>query len=119
MICPSIKRLGKMWLFFRAFKRFGKRGVFVRFANFRHFVRVDVRVFSLIRCNFNPSVRGSKLQVENVDFSQYSAGVNPKTKSYDPSKNQFRGSKNSNASKAKQRYKKSGSFSGKSVTYKK
>ena len=61
----------------------------------------------------------SKLQVENVDFSQYSAGVNPKTKSYDPSKNQFRGSKNSNASKAKQRYKKSGSFSGKSVTYKK
>jgi len=61
----------------------------------------------------------SKIQVENVDFSQYSAGVNPRTKSYDPSKNQFMGSKNSKASKAKQRYKKSGSFSGKSVTYKK
>ena len=69
--------------------------------------------------NENDDSKKSKIQVENVDFSQYSKGVNPKTKSYDPSKNQFRGSKNRNAGKAKQRYKKSGSFSGKSVTYKK
>ena len=61
-------------------------------------------------------IKKPKIEVENVDFSQYKKGVNPKTHTFDPNKDQFRGGKKS---KAKQRYKNSGKFGGKSITYKK
>ena len=63
--------------------------------------------------NPNDNSKRAKVDVENVDFTQFSKGVNPSAKVYDPSKDSIKGGK---TSKARQRFKKSG---GRSISYKK
>ena len=63
--------------------------------------------------NLNDNNKRAKVDLENVDFTQFSKGVNPSAKVYDPSKDGVKGGK---TSKARQRFKKSG---GRSISYKK